>query len=64
MQHLLVANSIDIADDLRYDFSKVSGNILLDNFTDHFQIVNRPTHLSGSIRSCLYQENLNGRIFY
>ena len=54
MQYLLVENSINIAGDLRYDLLKVSENYLLDNLTDHVQIVNRPTHVSGSFRSRLY----------
>ena len=49
---------------LRYDLLKVSENKLSGNFTDHVQIVNRPAHISGSFRSCVYQENLNGYIFY
>ena len=36
MQYLLVANSIDIiAWGLKYDLLKVTGDILLDIFTDH-----------------------------
>ena len=49
---------------LRYDLLKVSENKLLGNFTDHVRIVNRPAHISGAFRSCLYQENLDGNIFY
>ena len=63
MQYLLVANSINIAGDVRYDLLKVSENKLLGNFTDHVQIVNRPTHISGSFRLCVYQESLDGKIF-
>ena len=60
-QYLSAANSIDIiAGDFNYDLLKVSGNKLLDIFTDHVQVVNKPTHISGS---CLYQEKLIEEFF-
>ena len=50
MQYLLAANSIDIiAGDFNYDLLKVIENKLLDIFTDHVQMVNKPTHISGSL---------------
>ena len=48
MQYLLAANSIDIiAGDFSYDVLKVIENKLLDIFTDHVQMINKPTHISG-----------------
>ena len=35
-------------------FLKVSENKLLDIFTQHFQMVNKPTHLSGSLIDDFY----------
>ena len=49
LQYLLATNSIDfIAGDFNYDLLRVSQNKLLDNFTDHVQLVNKPTLISGS----------------
>ena len=50
LQYLLATNSIDIiAGDFNYDLLKVSQNKFLDIFTDHVQIVNKSTHISGSL---------------
>ena len=50
LQYLLATHSIDIiAGDFNYDLLKVSQNKLLDIFTDHVQMVNKPTHISGSL---------------
>ena len=47
-QYLLAANSIGIiAGDVSDDLLKVTENKLLDIFTDHVQILNKPTHISG-----------------
>ena len=54
LQYLLATNSIDISGDVNYDFLKVSENKLLDIFTHHFQMVNKPTHLSGSLIEDFY----------
>ena len=62
MQYFLAASSIDIiVGDISYDLLKVKKSKLLDNFIDHFQIVNKPVV---SDTSCLYQENFDGRIFH
>ena len=55
MQYLLAAHSIDIiAGDLNYDLLKVIENELLDIFTDHVQMVNKTTHISGSLIDHIY----------
>ena len=49
LQYLAVTYFIDIiAGDFNYDLLKVSENKFLDIFTDHVQMVNKPTHISGS----------------
>ena len=35
--------------DFNYDLFKVSQNKFLDIFTDHVQMVNKPTHMSGTL---------------
>ena len=55
LQYLLATNSIDfIAGDFNYDLLRVSQNKLLDNFTDHVQLVNKPTLISGSLIDHFY----------
>ena len=50
LQYLLATHSIHItAGDFNYDILKVSQNKFLDIFTDHVQMVNKPTHISGSL---------------
>ena len=74
MQYLLAANSTDIiVGDLNYDLLKFLHKKLLNNTTDHVQMAIKPTHIFGSLTdiyhtdrhiSCLYQGNIDGRIFY
>ena len=55
LQYLLKSNSIDIiAEDFKYDLLKVSQNTFLDIFTDHVQMVNKPTHIAGSLIDHVY----------
>ena len=55
LQYLLATNSIDItAGEFNYDLLKVSQNKFLDIFTDHVQMVNKPTHISGSLIDHVY----------
>ena len=55
MQYLLAANSVDIiAGDFSCNLLKVIENKLLDIFTDHVQMVNKPTHISGSLIDHVY----------
>ena len=55
LQYLLATNSIDfIAGDFNYDLLRVSQNKLLDNFTDHVQLVNKPTLIAGSLIDHFY----------
>ena len=58
LQYSVATYSVDvIAGDFSYQVSK---NKLLDFFTDHVQMVNKPTHISGSlILSCLYQKKVD-----
>ena len=44
-----------VAGDFNFDFLKVSeNNLLLNHFMEHTQIVNTPTHLSGSLIDHVY----------
>ena len=56
LEYLLATNSIDIvAGDFNFDLLKVSKNNLFSNhFTEHVQIVNKPTHISGSLIDHVY----------
>ena len=48
LQYLVATYSIDIiAGECNYHLLKVLENNLLDIFTDHVQMVNKPTHVSG-----------------
>ena len=50
LQYLSATNSIDIiAGDFNYDILNVSQNNSLDIFTDHVQMGNKATHISGSL---------------
>ena len=40
--------------DFNYELSKITENKLLDIFTDHAQIVNKPTNISGSLIYHIY----------
>ena len=52
LQYLLV--TLDIAEDLAYDLLKMSENKRLDIFTDHVQMVNKPTHVSRFLINYVY----------
>ena len=55
LQYLLATHSIDIiAGDFNNDLLKVSQNNFLDIFTDNVQMVNKPTHISGSLINHVY----------
>ena len=66
LQYFLATNSVDIvAGDFNFDFLKVSeNNLLLNNFMEHVQIINKPTHISGLLRDHVYiKKTFDGRIF-
>ena len=65
LQYLPATNSINIIEgDFNYDVLKVSENKLLDNFTDHVEMVNRQTHISGPLIDHFYiHEKVDGTIF-
>ena len=55
LQYLLATHFIDIiAGEFNYDPLKVSQNKFLDIFTDHAQMVNKETHISGSLIDHVY----------
>ena len=56
LQYLLPTNSVDIvAGDFNFDLLKVSeNNLLLNHFMEQAQIVNQPTHISGSLKDHVY----------
>ena len=55
LQYLVATYSIDfIAGDFNYDLLKVSENKLLDSFTVYVQMINKPTHISGSLIDHVY----------
>ena len=56
LEYLLATNSIDIvAGDFNFDLSKVSeNNLFLNHFAEHVQIINKPTHISGSLIDHVY----------
>ena len=55
LQYLSATNSIDIiAGDFNYDILNVSQNNSLDIFTDHVQMGNKATHISGSLIDHVY----------
>ena len=52
LEYLLATNSIDI---VAGDLLKVSENdLFLNHFAEHVQIVNKPTHISGSLIDNVY----------
>ena len=61
LQYLLETNSIDI---IAGNFLKVSQNKFQDIFTDHVQMVNKPTHISGSLIDHVYINKDDGRIIH
>ena len=56
LQYLLATNSVDIvAGDFNFDLLKVSeNNLLLNHFMEQAQIVNQPSHISGSLKDHVY----------
>ena len=63
LQYLLATHSIDIiAGDFSYDLLKVSQNIFLDIFTDHIQMVNKPTHISGSLIDHISRRSISTKL--
>ena len=55
-QYLLTTYTSDIiAGDFNYDLLKVAQKNCLEIFTDHFQMVNKPTYIGILDRSCLYK---------
>ena len=63
LQYLLATHSIDIiAGDFSYDLLKVSQFIFLDIFTDHVQMVNKPTHISGSLIDHISRRSISTKL--
>ena len=56
LQYLLATNYVDIvAGDFNFDLLKVSeSNLLLNHFMEQAQVVNQPTHISGSLKDHVY----------
>ena len=55
LQYSVTTYSIDIiAGDFNYDLLKVFESKLLDIFRGHVQMVNKPTHISGSLIDHVY----------
>ena len=56
LQYLLATNSVDIvAGDVNFDLLKMlENNLLLNHFTEHVQIVNKPTHRSATLIDHVY----------
>ena len=56
LQYLLATNSVDIvAGDVNFDLLKMlENNSLLNHFTEHVQIVNKPTHISATLIDHVY----------
>ena len=56
LQYLQATNSVDIvAVDFNFDLLKVpENNLLLNHFTEHIEIVNKATHISGSLIDHVY----------
>ena len=58
LQYLLLTNAIDIVTgNFSYDLLKVSENKLLDIFTGHVQMVNKPTHISRPLIDHVFTKN-------
>ena len=68
LQYLLATYFIDyVSGDFNCNLLEVSRSNFLDIFTDHVQIVNKPTYICIYLifdKSFLYQENFNRRIFH
>ena len=56
LQYLPATNSVDIvAVDFNFDLLKLpENNLLLSHFTEHIEIVNKATHISGSLIDHVY----------
>ena len=55
LQYLIATHSIDITTgDFSYDLLKLLENKFLDIFTNHLQMVNKPTQISGSSINHVY----------
>ena len=56
LQYLLATNSVDIvAGDVNFDLLKMlENNLLLNHFTEHVQIVNKPAHISATLIDHVY----------
>ena len=56
LQYLQAINSIDIiaGNLISYDLLKVSEDTFLDISTDHVEIINKPTHIPGSLIDDVY----------
>ena len=56
LQYLLATNSVDIVvGDVNFDLLKMlENNLLLNHFTEHVQIVNKPTHISATLIDHVY----------
>ena len=56
LQYLLATNSVDIVPgDVNFDLLKMlENNLLLNHFTEHVQIVNKPTHISATLIDHVY----------
>ena len=56
LQYLLATNSVDVvAGDVNFDLLKMlENNLLLNHFTEHVQIVNKPTHISATLIDHVY----------
>ena len=55
LQYLLATSSIDIiVGNFKYDRLKVSENELLEIFTHHAPMVNKPKHIPGSLIGHIY----------
>ena len=55
-QYLLASNSIELLTGNFNDHLQVSQNKLLDIFTDHVQMVNKPTHTSALLMIHVYSK--------
>ena len=60
LQYLLATNSLDIvAGDVSFDLLKMlENNLLLNHFTEHVQIVNKPTHISATLIDHVYRKKI------
>ena len=60
LQYLLATNSVDIiAGDVNFDLLKMlENNLLLNHFTEHVQIVNKPTHISATLIDHVYRKKI------